>query len=208
MLTFSPLSRQAWSTYFDERDIRVIFYSALESAPSTKKTKTNAEEMNDADSLDDTERVLEEIKRNQAGYNDDNLEVSKSSSKLNRFDALQIEDDNEEKEQSEININEEEPASNEAEEEDDEEEDLSEHEEEEEDEDDREEQVEQIRDDVLAYEQSKEGKKKNLSIVVNREELIYLLKCLYVHKTTVRENILTIGMVKERKAICRASHSS
>ena len=207
MLTFSPLSRQAWSTYFDERDIRVIFYSALESAPSTKKTKTNAEEMNDADSLDDTERVLEEIKRNQAGYNDDNLEVSKSSSKLNRFDALQIEDDNEEKEQSEININEEEPASNEAEEEDDEEEDLSEHEEEE-DEDDREEQVEQIRDDVLAYEQSKEGKKKNLSIVVNREELIYLLKCLYVHKTTVRENILTIGMVKERKAICRASHSS
>ncbi|CAF4672056.1 unnamed protein product, partial [Rotaria socialis] len=55
--------------------------------------------------------------------------------------------------------------------------------------------VEQVREEIYAYEKSNETKKKNLSIVVNREELIYLLKCLYVHKTTVREDILTIGMV-------------
>ena len=42
-----------------------------------------------------------------------------------------------------------------------------------------------------------ETKKKNLSTIVNREELIYLLKCVYVHKTTTRENILTIGMVRK-----------
>ena len=183
-----PLFRQAWSSYFDEHDIRVIFYSALEAAPTTKKA--NSEDMHDSDSLDDTEKVLEEIKRQQAGHNDDNLEISKSPSKLNRFDALQIEDDSEEKQQSEINITEEETASNEDEEqEEDEEEDSSEEKDEEE--------IEPIRDEVLAYEKSEASKRKNLSIVVNREELIHLLKCLHVHKTTIRENILTIGMVSE-----------
>lgn len=191
-----PLFRQAWSSYFDEHDIRVIFYSALESGPTTQRTKTNSEEMHDSDSLDDTEKVLEEIKRKQAGHNDDNLEISKSPSKLNRFDALQIEDDSEEKQQSEININEEETASNEDEdqEEDDEEEDSSAEEDEDE--------IEPIRDEVFAYEKTEASKRKNLSIVVNREELIYLLKCLHVHKTTIRENLLTIGMVSGRKCPC------
>ena len=55
--------------------------------------------------------------------------------------------------------------------------------------------IEQIREDILAYNQLNEIKTKNLSVIVNREELIYLFKCLYTHKTTVRENILTIGMV-------------
>ncbi len=168
----------------------MIFYSALQSAPSSKKTKTNIEDTNDAESIDDTEKVLEDIKRNQSSYNDDNLETEKSPSKLNRFDALQLEDDNEEKEQSEININNEESSSNEEEQE-------EEEEEEEDDDDDVEEVVEQIREDILAYEQLEETKRKNLSFIVNREELIYLLKCLYTHKTTVREDILTIGMVNK-----------
>jgi hypothetical protein len=175
------LSRQAWSSYFDEHDIHVIFYSALQSAPSSKKTKTISE------SIDDTDRVLEDIKRNQANYNDDNLEISKSPNQLNRFDALQLDD---EKEQSEIKINNED-ISNEDDDDDEEEEEEDLSEEEDEDED----LVEQIREDVLAYEQLNETKKKNLSLVVNRAELIHLLKCLYVNKTTVRENILTIGMV-------------
>ena len=183
--------RQAWSTYFDERNIRVIFYSALLSAPSTKKTTTNVEDANDAESIDDTEQVLEDIKRNQLSHNDDNLEIAKSPSKLNRFDGLQLEDDNEEKEQSEININNEEGSSNEDEEEEEEEE------EEEDEEDNDEDVVEQIREDILAYGQLEETKKKNLPLIVNREELIYLLKSLYPHKKTVRENILTIGMVKK-----------
>ena len=162
----------------------MIFYSALQAAPTTKKTQ----KFDDEESLDDTEKVLEDIKRNQSEYNDDNLEISKSPSKLNRFDALQLEDEDEEKQKAEIN---EEHVSDDDEEEDEEEEGEEEDESEEEDE----ELVEQIREDILAYEQLKETKKKNLSLIVNREELIYLLKCLYIHKTTVRENVLTIGMV-------------
>jgi TATA-binding protein-associated factor Taf7 len=114
----------------------------------------------------------------------------KSPNKLNRFDALQVDDENDEKQQSEININNEEYSSND-------EEDNDEEEEEDDDDDlsDDENLVEPIREDIRAYEQLKEKKIKNLSLIVNREELIYLLKCLYTHKTTTRENILTIGMV-------------
>jgi hypothetical protein len=171
----------------------VIFYSALQSAPTSKTTKTTSSERNDSESIDDTEKVLEDIKRKQSSHNDDNFEISKSPNQLNRFNGLQLEDENDEKQQIEIQINNEESPSmddddDEEDEEEEEEEDLSE---EETDEDI----VEQIREDILAYEQSKETQKKNLSIVVNREELIYLLKCLYIDKTTVRENILTIGMV-------------
>ncbi len=171
----------------------MIFYSALQSAPTSKTTKTTSSERNDSESIDDTEKVLEDIKRKQSSHNDDNFEISKSPNQLNRFNGLQLEDENDEKQQIEIQINNEESPSmddddDEEDEEEEEEEDLSE---EETDEDI----VEQIREDILAYEQSKETQKKNLSIVVNREELIYLLKCLYIDKTTVRENILTIGMV-------------
>jgi hypothetical protein len=171
----------------------VIFYSALLSAPSTRKTRTSSSEMNESDAIDDTDKVLEDIKKNQSIHNDDNFEVSKSSNQLNRFDGLQLEDENGEKQQTDIKINNEEISSLDNEDEDDEEE-----EEEEEDDDDdvpEEDLVEQIREDILAYEQLKETKKKNLTLIVNREELIYLLKCLYIHKTTTRENILTIGMV-------------
>lgn len=175
----------------------MIFYSALESAPTTKRTRTDSEELHQSDSLDDTEKVLEEIKRQQAGHNDDNLEISKSPSKLNRFDALQIEDDSGEKQQSEININEEETAAND----DDEEQEENEEEEDSSEEEDEEQQIEQVRDEVLAYEKSEPSKRKNLSLVVNREELIYLLKCLQVHPTTIRENILTIGMVSETNVL-------
>jgi hypothetical protein len=181
------MSRQAWSNYFDQHNMRVIFYSALQAAPAFKKI--NPEETNETESIDDTEKVLEDIKRSQAGHNDDNLDISKSPSKLNRFDALQIDDDSEEKGQSEININNEENSSDETEEE--EEEEANE----EEDDDDDDEGVEPIREEIFAYEKLEETKKKNLSLIVNREELIYLLKCLYTHKTTTRENILTIGMV-------------
>ncbi|UJR33522.1 hypothetical protein I4U23_020967 [Adineta vaga] len=164
--------RQMWADYFDQRDMRVIFYSALACAPITRARKTTIE----SESLDDTEKVLEDIKRNQSHYNDDNFEISKSPNKLNRFDALQLEDENDGRREEE----------------------LSEREEEEHDDDDDENDgdvVEPIREEIFAYEQSKEAKKKNLSFIVNREELIYLLKCIYTHKTTARENILTIGMV-------------
>jgi glutaredoxin-related protein len=167
--------------------MRVIFYSALQSAPSLKKPK-----IIETESIDDTDKVLEDIKRNQANYNDDNLEISKSPNQLNRFDALQLDD---EKEQSEIKINNEGISNedNDDDDDDDEEEEEGEDLSEEEDED----VVEQIREDVLAYEQLNETKKKNLSLVVNRAELIHLLKCFYTHKTTTRENILTIGMVNK-----------
>jgi TATA-binding protein-associated factor Taf7 len=115
------------------------------------------------------------------------LEISKSPNQLNRFDVLQLDD---EKQESEIKINNEEISNDDDDEEEEEEDDDDEDEE-----DEDENLVEQIREDILAYEQSKEPKKKNLSLIVNREELIYLLKCLYIHKTTTRENILTIGMV-------------
>jgi hypothetical protein len=169
----------------------VIFYSALQSAPTSKTTKVTSSERNDSESIDDTEKVLEDIKRKQSNHNDDNFEISKSPNQLNRFDGLQVEDENDEKQQTEIQINNEENPSidDEDEDEEEEEEDLSEEE------NDDEDVVEQIREDILAYEQLEETQKKNLSIVVNREELIYLLKCLYIDKTTVRENILTIGMV-------------
>ncbi len=169
----------------------MIFYSALQSAPTSKTTKVTSSERNDSESIDDTEKVLEDIKRKQSNHNDDNFEISKSPNQLNRFDGLQVEDENDEKQQTEIQINNEENPSidDEDEDEEEEEEDLSEEE------NDDEDVVEQIREDILAYEQLEETQKKNLSIVVNREELIYLLKCLYSHKTTVRENILTIGMV-------------
>ncbi|CAF1255037.1 unnamed protein product [Adineta steineri] len=190
--------RQIWATYFDKHNIRVIFYSALQSAPSTKSTKTR----NDSEDLDDTDRVLEDIKRNQskANYNDDNFEITKSPGQLNRFDALQLEDENDEKQKAEININDDDIPSlgNEEEEYDDDDDDDDEEEEESEEEDnanENEDLIETIRDEILAHGQSKETKPKNLSLVVNREELIYLLKSLYVHKTTTRENILTIGMV-------------
>jgi len=186
----SDEQRQAWANYFDEHDIRVIFYSALQSAPSSRKTKSS--ETHDLESIDDTDKILEDIKRNQSSYNDDNLEISKSPNQLNRFDALQLEDENDEKQPLEIKINNEEISSVDNEDEDDdddEDEDLSEEE------NNNEDLVEQIREDILAYEQLQETRKKNLSITVNREELIYLLKCLYIHKTTIRENILTIGMV-------------
>ncbi len=169
----------------------MIFYSALQSAPTSKTTKVTSSERNDSESIDDTEKVLEDIKRKQSNHNDDNFEISKSPNQLNRFDGLQVEDENDEKQQTEIQINNEENPSidDEDEDEEEEEEDLSEEE------NDDEDVVEQIREDILAYEQLEETQKKNLSIVVNREELIYLLKCLYIDKTTVRENILTIGMV-------------
>jgi len=175
----------------------VIFYSALQSAPTTKTTKTTSSERNDSESIDDTEKVLEDIKRKQSSHNDDNFEISKSPNQLNRFNGLQLEDENDEKQQTEIQINNEESPSMDDDDEDDDDDDEEEEEEDlsEEENDDDEDIVEQIREDILAYEQSKETQKKNLSIVVNREELIYLLKCLYVDKTTVRENILTIGMV-------------
>jgi len=183
--------RQAWSTYFDEHDIRVIFYSALQSAPTTKKIHKIEEEK---ETFDDTEKLLEELKREQTDYNDDNLEISKSPSKLNRFDALNLEDEVDDKQKAEINLNDEDNQSSEEEEDDD---DDDEEEDEEEDvSEDEEDIVEQIREDILAYEQLKETQRKNLSLIVNREELIYLLKCFYTHKATVRENVLTIGMVK------------
>ncbi|CAF0997542.1 unnamed protein product [Adineta steineri] len=188
--------RQIWATYFDKHNIRVIFYSALQSAPSTKSTKTR----NDSEDLDDTDRVLEDIKRNQskANYNDDNFEITKSPGPLNRFDALQLEDENDEKQKAEININDDDIPSLGNEEEYDDDDDDDEEEEEESEEDnanENEDLIETIRDEIFAHGQSKETKPKNLSLVVNREELIYLLKSLYVHKTTTRENILTIGMV-------------
>ncbi|CAF3863465.1 unnamed protein product [Adineta steineri] len=187
--------RQIWATYFDKHNIRVIFYSALQSAPSTKSTKTR----HDSEDLDDTDRVLEDIKRNQskANYNDDNFEITKSPGQLNRFDALQLEDENDEKQKAEININDDDIPSlgNEEEYDDDDDDDEEEESEEEDNANENEDLIETIRDEILAHGQSKETKPKNLSLVVNREELIYLLKSLYVHKTTTRENILTIGMV-------------
>lgn len=197
------LFRQAWSTYFDQHNIRVIFYSALQSAPSTKKTKQSPEENNETESIDDTEKVLEDLKKNQSSYNQDNLEVSKSPNTINRFDALQLEDDNDEKQQAEINLNNEDNSANDNDE--DEDEDDNEEEEDDEDDDDEVEEdedenlVEQIREEILAYGEIKDTTKKNISLIVNREELIYLLKCLYTHKTTTRENILTIGMVHMKK---------
>ncbi|CAF3349758.1 unnamed protein product [Rotaria sp. Silwood1] len=194
--------RQTWATYFDEHDIHVIFYSALQSAPSSKKTKEKlSSETNDNESIDDTEKILEDIKRNQSSYNDDNFEISNPTNQLNRFDGLQLDDDNDDKQQSEININnkKDNPSNNDNENDDKDEEDEEEDDDDDEDlseeENEHEDLVEQIREDIFAYEQSKETKKKNLSIIVNREELIYLLKCLYTNKTTTRENILTIGMV-------------
>lgn len=141
------------------------------------------------ETFDDTEKLLEDLKREQTDFNDDNLEISKSPSKLNRFNALKLDDEVDDKQQAEINLNNEDNQS------DDDEEEEEEDEDEEEDDDDDEDIVEPIREDVLAYEQLKETKKKNLSMIVNREELIHLLKCFYTQKTTVRENILTIGMV-------------
>ena len=180
--------------------MRVIFYSALESAPSTKKTKPV--EAHDSDSIDDTDKVLEALKRDQSTYTDDNLEISKSPSQLNRFGALQVDDDADDQRPSEIKINQEELPRN-GEDDDDEDyeyEDDDEDEEEDNDESDgdkdQEPLVEQIREDILAYEQLQENQRKNLSLTVNRAELIHLLRCLYPHKTMVRENILTIGMVK------------
>ncbi|CAF0727529.1 unnamed protein product [Adineta ricciae] len=184
--------RLMWANYFDEHDIRVIFYSALESAPTTRKRKITVE----SESLDDTDKVLEEIKRSQVGHNDDNFEIAKSPNQLNRFDGLQLEDENEEKTKAEINVDSGTRDEDDDDDDDDEqqEENVSENEQDDED-DDEDEVVEQIREDIFAYEQSKDVKKKNLSIVVNREELIHLLKCIYPHETTARENILTIGMV-------------
>jgi len=186
--------RDAWAKFFDEHRMRIIFYSALQSAPSTKK-KSRSADQRDSESLDDTEKVLEEIKRSQTGHNDDNLEVTESPSQLNRFDALQLDDGevNSNEKSAEINLNPE----DEDDEEEEEEEDDDDEEEEEGDDDDEEQEsaVEQIRDEIFQYEQLPEEKKKNLSLIVNREELIHLLKCSYMHKTTARENILTIGMV-------------
>ncbi|CAF2711168.1 unnamed protein product [Rotaria sp. Silwood2] len=188
--------RQAWATYFDKYDMRVIFYSALQSAPSTKKTNTKlSSETNDTESVDDTDKILEDIKRHQSSHNDDNFEISNSTNQLNRFDALQLEDDNGDKQQSEININNETDNTSIDNENDQDDDDDDDDDEDDEDLTEDENLVEQIREDIFAYEQSKETKKNNLSIVVNREELIYLLKCFYTHKTTTRENILTIGMV-------------
>lgn len=157
-------------------------------------------EKHEPDCIDDTEKVLENLKKNQSTYNDDNLEISKSPKKLNRFDALQLEDDTDGKLQAELNIYDDQNTSydNEADYDDDDEDDDDDDEEEDKesgDENPDEDFVEPIREDIFAYEKSTETKKKNLTIIVNREELIYLLRCLYVHKTTARENILTIGMV-------------
>ena len=179
--------------------MRVIFYSALQSAPSTKKNKTRSSETRDSESLDDTEKVLEELKRTQTGYNDDNLELTDSPGQLNRFGALQVEEDaaNPNEKSAEINLNPDENDPDEDEEDEDYDDDDDEEDEEEEDngDEDQESVVEQIRDEIFQYEQLPEEKKKNLSLVVNREELIHLLKCSYTHETTARENILTIGMV-------------
>ena len=173
--------------------MRVIFYSALACAPVTRAQKVTT----DSESLDDTDRVLEDLKRNQSTHIDDNFEITNSANQLNRFDALQPEDESEEKTKAEININNEEASS------DDEDNEEKEDEDGESDDDDNADEafVEPIRDDVLAYGQSKDSKKKNLSSVVNREELIYLLKSLYTHKSTTREDILTIGMVSERRFV-------
>ena len=190
-LSFSN-RRDAWATYFDEHKIRVIFYSALQCAPTTKKTVNAADEL-DLDSLDDTERLLEEIKRNPSTYNDDNLEVAKSPNPLNRFDALQVEDDTDEKSPIELQINDDATSDHQSEDDDEEYEDVSGSGEGAGEEDF----VETIREEILAYEPVQAAGVKNLSIVVNREELIYLLKRLYIHKTTVREDILTIGMVMQ-----------
>ncbi|CAF0865341.1 unnamed protein product [Rotaria sordida] len=194
--------RQAWAKYFDEHDIRVIFYSALQAASSSLKITKNKQQLpletNDSESIDDTDKILEDIKQNQSNYNDDNFEISNSTNQLNRFDALQLDDDNDDKQQSEIKINNEEDNTsidNKNDDDDDDDDDDYEEEDLSEEETEHENLVEQIREDIFVYEQSKETKKKNLSIIVNREELIYLLKCLYIHKTTTRENILTIGMV-------------
>lgn len=179
--------------------MRVIFYSALESAPPTKKTK--AVEAHDPDSIDDTDKVLEALKRDQSTYTDDNLEISKSPSQLNRFGALQVDDENDDQRSSEIKINQEELPHNSDDDDDDEDDEYEDDDEDEDESDDGKDQetlVEQIREDILAYEQLQENQRKNLSLTVNREELIYLLRCLYPHKTTVRENILTIGMVKTK----------
>jgi hypothetical protein len=171
----------------------VIFYSALESAPVTRAQKTTT----DSESLDDTDRVLEDLKRNQSSYNEDNFEISNSPKQLNRFDGLELDDESEEKTKAEINMNNEEESSDGEE---NEEKETNDEENNNVDDDDADEEfVEPIREDILAYEQSKESKKKNLSLIVNREELIYLLKCLYTHKTTTREDILTIGMVRRRR---------
>lgn len=167
--------------------MRVIFYSALESAPTTRVRKTTT----DSESLDDTDRVLEDLKRNQSNYNDDNFEISNSPKQLNRFDALQLDDESEEKTKAEINVNSEDASSDEEEEPE-----ATADDENNEDEDADESPVEPIREEVLAYGQSTDKTRKNLSVVVNREELIYLLKSLYTHKTTAREDLLTIGMVR------------
>ncbi|CAF3734123.1 unnamed protein product [Rotaria socialis] len=189
--------RQAWAICFDEHDIRVIFYSALQSAPSSKKTNTVPFDKDDSECIDDTDRILQDIKKNQTSYTDDNFEISKLPEKMNRFDALEVEGESDEKQQTDIKINNDELPSDDNENYDDDDDDDDE--EEEEDSSGKEHEdgdlVEQVREEIYAYEKSNETKKKNLSIVVNREELIYLLKCLYVHKTTVREDILTIGMV-------------
>ena len=187
--------------------MRIIFYSALESAPSTKKVKiTEAQEF---DALDDTDKVLEALKRDQSTYNDDNLEISKSPSQLNRFGALQLDEDKDGQQQSEMQINREELHHDDDEEYEDEDDDEEENtDQSEEEENDQETLVEQIREDVLAYEKLPENKKKNLSLTVNREELIHLLRCFYSHQTTVRENILTIGMVRQWFRSLRADSSA
>ena len=198
--SISVVFREAWAEYFDERQMRVIFYSALQSAPSTKKNKTRSSDTRDSESLDDTEKVLEEIKRTQTGYNDDNLELNDSPSQLNRFGALQVEEDaaNPDEKSAEINLNPDENDLDEDEADGADDDDDDEDEEEDDDDDEGEDQepvVEQIRDEIFQYEQLPEEKKKNLSLIVNREELIHLLKSSYTHETTARENILTIGMV-------------
>ena len=170
----------------------MIFYSALQCAPTPKKI-VYAADGNDSDSLDDTERLLEEMKRNPSSYNEDNLEAAKSPNPLNRFDALQVEDDTDGKSPIELQINDDANSDHQSEDDDDYEDDVSEDGEGTGGEDI----VETIREEILAFDPVQAAGVKNMSIVVNREELIYLLKRLYIHKTTVREDILTIGMVMQ-----------
>lgn len=188
------MSRTAWASFFDQKKIYVFFYSALNSAPSTKKAKSSSKEKYDSDSIDDTEKVLEALKKTQSAHPEDNLEISSPSKQLNRFDALKLEEENDEQTQtSKLNEDQIEPNDGDNDDDDDHENYSENDQQESEDEDDDE--TETIRDEILDYVNQPETEKKNLSVIVNREELIFLLKSSYKEKTTAKENLLTIGMV-------------
>ncbi|CAF0793027.1 unnamed protein product [Didymodactylos carnosus] len=185
--------RELWAKYFDTLKLRVIFYSALQTAPCKPKRTISINE-ND---IDDTEKILNEIKRMQMkSLPDDNMEITTSvQNPNNRFNGLEVYDsENTEKDESEkiiYNNDDDDDVNNEDDNITDEEKEYESNNETSENEEDS--YIEPIRPEVTSYEQTK--MKHNLSLIVNREELIYLLKSFHKNKKTVRENILTIGMV-------------